>query len=32
MENRSACIKGVQIPKRDNSKKLIKNAKTIIQT
>ena len=32
MENRPACIKGVQIPKRDNSKKLIKNAKTIIQT
>ena len=32
MENRPACIRGVQIPKRDNSKKLIKNAKTIIQT
>ena len=32
MENRPACIKGVQTPKRDNSKKLIKNAKTIIQT
>ena len=32
MENRPACIKGVQIPKRDSSKKLIKNAKTIIQT
>ena len=32
MENRPACIKGVQIPKRDNSKKLIKNTKTIIQT
>ena len=32
MENRPACIRGVQTPKRDNSKKLIKNAKTIIQT
>ena len=32
MENRPACIKGVQTPKRDNSKKLIKNTKTIIQT
>ena len=32
MENRPACIKGVQIPKRDNSKKLIKKTKTIIQT
>ena len=32
MENRPACIKGVNIPKRDTSKKLVRNVKKIIQT
>ena len=32
MENRPACIKGVEIPKRETAKKLVKNAKNIIQT
>ncbi|PPR26800.1 MAG: Disulfide-bond oxidoreductase YfcG [Alphaproteobacteria bacterium MarineAlpha9_Bin4] len=32
MERRPACIKGVEIPKRETSKKLIKNVKKIIQT
>jgi len=31
MEKRPACIKGVQIPKRETSKKLVKNVKNIIQ-
>ncbi len=32
MENRPACIKGVEIPKRDSSKKLVMGAKKIIQS
>tara|TARA_E500000178_G_C16951109_1_gene721334 strand:+ start:691 stop:1344 length:654 start_codon:yes stop_codon:yes gene_type:complete len=32
MENRPACIKGVEIPKRETAKKLVKNVKNIIQT
>ena len=32
MEKRPACMKGVQIPKRETSKKLVKNVKNIIQT
>ena len=32
MENRPACIRGVDVPKRDTSKKLVKNVKKIIQT
>jgi len=32
MEKRPACIKGVQIPKREESKKVVKNAKSMIQT
>ncbi|MDC3024048.1 glutathione S-transferase [Alphaproteobacteria bacterium] len=32
MENRPACIKGVGIPKRDKSKRLVSNVKKIIQT
>ena len=32
MEKRPACIKGVQIPKRETSKQLVKNVKNIIQT
>ena len=32
MENRPACIKGVTIPKKDTSKKLVRNVKKIIQT
>ncbi len=31
MEKRRACIKGVEVPKRENSKKLVKNIKKIIQ-
>ena len=27
MENRPACAKGVDVPKRDTSKKLVKNVK-----
>ncbi len=32
MENRPACIRGVDVPKRDTSKKLVKNVRKIIQT
>ena len=32
MENRPACKKGVEIPKRESSKKVIKNVKNMIQT
>ena len=32
MENRPACIKGVEIPKRETSKKLVRSAKKIIQS
>ena len=32
MENRPACIRGVNVPKRDTSKKLVKNVRKIIQT
>ena len=32
MENRPACKKGVEIPKRESSKKVIKNVKSMIQT
>ena len=32
MEKRPACVKGTKIPKRETSKKLVKNAKKIIQT
>ena len=32
MENRPACQKGVEIPKRESSKKVIKNVKSMIQT
>ena len=32
MENRPACAKGIEIPKRDTSKKLVSNVKKIIQT
>ena len=32
MENRPACIKGVEIPKRETSKKLVRSVKKIIQS
>ena len=32
MEIRPACIRGVMIPKRETSKKLVRNVKKIIQT
>ena len=32
MENRPACKKGVQIPKRESSKKVVKNAKSMLQS
>jgi GST-like protein len=32
MENRPACIRGVDVPKRDTSKKIVKNVRKIIQT
>ncbi len=32
MENRPACIKGVEIPKRETSKKLVRSAKKMIQS
>ena len=32
MEDRPACKKGVQIPKRESSKKVIKNAKSMLQS
>ena len=32
MENRPACMRGVDVPKRDTSKKLVKNVRKIIQT
>ena len=32
MENRPACKKGISIPPRENSKKVVKNVKNILQT
>ncbi len=32
MENRPACIRGIEVPKKDTSKKLVRNVKKIIQT
>ena len=30
MENRPACVKGIEIPKRDTSKKLVRDVKKIM--